>query len=185
MARTIRLRLGVVGASTAAAVSWLAVSAIQGGLFSRLANAQDRPAAASLGEAREVKLSGRVVDLHTFMTGRAAGPDAARLTADRIRNGVAVALETKSGLIVLGQGSKNPARALLPLAYREVALSGKLYEKAGVKYLDVTNVIVGGPEHEEEAEAEADGAENKPAEDKAQHEEPRDDEEAEQEEAPE
>jgi hypothetical protein len=89
---------------------------------------------------KETTLSGRVVDLHCFLTGQYAPGDRARCTANCIRLGVPAALETDEGLVILGQGMTGPAKALVPYAYEEVEVKGKLYEKAGVKYLDITAV---------------------------------------------
>jgi len=106
--------------------------------------AQDRPGAAQPGGAREVTLSGRVVDLHCFMTGQYPSADRAKCTADCIRNGVPAGLETPTGVVVFGQGTTGPAKTLLPLAYEQVEATGKLYEKAGVKYLDIASLAKAG-----------------------------------------
>lgn len=90
--------------------------------------------------AREVTLTGRVVDLHCFMTGQMPSADAAKCTADCIRAGVPAALETSSGLIVLGQGVNGPAKTLLPFAHQDVQVRGKLFERDGVKYLDIASM---------------------------------------------
>jgi len=90
--------------------------------------------------AKEVALAGRVVDLHCYMTGQMPSADAAKCTADCIRAGVPAGLETDDGLIVLGQGANGPAKTLLPFAYHEVEVRGKLFEKDGMKYLDISSV---------------------------------------------
>jgi hypothetical protein len=117
--------------------------------------AQARPKEAQPVTPKDATLFGRVVDLHCFLTGQYPPGDKARCTANCIRLGVPAALETDEGLVILGQGMSGPAKALVPHAYQEIEVKGKLYEKAGVKYLDIT--AVGGEEKkkvetEEEAE---------------------------------
>ena len=124
--------------------------------------AQPRPASKPLpgrpsmgGERppREVTMTGRVVSVHAFMTGQAASPDQAKSTADSIRAGVPAALDTPTGLILLGQGTTGVGRTLIPLAFQEVEVHGKLYEKGGVKYIDIASVeAVEAEEIEEEDE---------------------------------
>ncbi len=101
---------------------------------------------------REVTMTGRVVSVHAFMTGQGASPDQARTTADNIRAGVPAALDTQTGLILLGQGATSAGRTLIPLAYQEVEVHGKLYEKGGLKYIDIDAIDL-LPEEEEEVEA--------------------------------
>lgn len=90
--------------------------------------------------AREVTLEGRIVDLHCFMTGQQPSTDTVKCTADCIRAGVPAALETSTGLFVLGQGAGGAVKTLVPMAYQEVEAHGKLYEKDGVKYLDIITI---------------------------------------------
>ena len=98
-------------------------------------------------------MTGRVVSVHVFMTGQFASPDQAKSTADNIRAGVPAALDTPSGLILLGQGTTGAGRTLTPLAFQEVEVRGKLYEKGGVKYIDIASVeAVEAEEIEEEDE---------------------------------
>jgi hypothetical protein len=102
---------------------------------------------------REVTMTGRVVSVHAFMTGQFASPDQAKSTADNIRAGVPAALDTPTGLILLGQGTTGVGRTLIPLAFQEVEVHGKLYEKGGAKYIDIASVeAVGADEEEEEDE---------------------------------
>ncbi len=88
---------------------------------------------------RDVTLIGKVVDLHSYMTGKAGSNDMARWTQMAIRSGVPAALETEDGLILIGQGEKGPTRTILPFAFKPVELRGKLYEKDGVVYIDVVS----------------------------------------------
>ena len=46
---------------------------------------------------------------------------------------------TPTGLVVLGQGTAGAGKTLIPLAFQDVEVQGKLYEKGGVKYLDITS----------------------------------------------
>ena len=112
-----------------------------------------RPAATPTTQAapREVTITGKVVDLQGFMTGQFPSADHAKCTADCIKNGVPAGLETSGGLIVLGQGANGPSKALLPLAFQQVEVKGKLYEKGGTKYLDIASVRkAGGVEETDE-----------------------------------
>jgi hypothetical protein len=90
--------------------------------------------------AQEVTMTGRVVDLQCFMTGQLPSADVTKCTADCIRAGVPVGLNTGKGLIVLGQGTTGPAKTMLPFANQDVQVRGKLYEKDGAKYLDIASV---------------------------------------------
>jgi len=105
---------------------------------------------------REVTMTGRVVSVHAFMTGQPASPDQAKSTADNLRSGVPAALDTPTGLILLGQGATGVGRTLIPLAFQEVEVHGKLYEKGGLKYIDIASVEAVAVEEEEE-EDEKDG----------------------------
>jgi len=103
---------------------------------------------------REVTLTGRVVSVHAFMTGEYSSPDQAKSTGDNIRAGVPAALETSAGLILLGQGTTGVGKTLIPLAFQEVEVHGKQYEKGGVKYIDIASVeAVVADEEEEEVES--------------------------------
>lgn len=107
---------------------------------------------------REVTMTGRVVSLHAFMTGQNSSPDQAKSAADNIRAGVPAALDTPTGLILLGQGTTGVGRTLVPLAFHEVEVHGKLYEKGGLKYIDIASVeAVEVEEEEEEEEAPEEG----------------------------
>ena len=103
----------------------------------------------------EVTMTGRVVSVHAYMTGQFASPDQAKSTADNIRAGVPAALETPTGLILLGQGTTGVGRTLIPLAFQEVEVRGKLYEKGGLKYIDIASAeAVDAEEDEEDDEGE-------------------------------
>jgi hypothetical protein len=103
---------------------------------------------------RDVTLTGKIVDLQSFMTGKFASSDKAKCTRDSIRGGVPAALETKDGLVVIGEGTKGAARTIAPLAFQDAELKGKLYEKHGVRYIDITSAKAAKPEPEPEPDTE-------------------------------
>ena len=94
---------------------------------------------------------GLVVDLQTYMTEKCPNDDFAKCTRDNIRGGVPAALETEDGLIMIGMGDKGPARLLVPLAYQNAEVTGKLYDRDGFLYLDMTAAKAYQEEAEEEA----------------------------------
>jgi hypothetical protein len=87
--------------------------------------------------AREVTLTGRVVDVHCLMTGKFPKADRIKCTQECIKAGVPVALETDRGVFLLGTGPKSAAKTLAPLAYQLVDVRGKLYTRLGLKYIDL------------------------------------------------
>jgi hypothetical protein len=98
----------------------------------------------------DVTLVGLVVDLQTYMTEKCPNEDFAKCTRDNIRGGVPAALETDDGLIIVGMGDKGPARLLVPLAYQNAEVTGKLYDRDGLLYLDMTAAKIYKEESEEE-----------------------------------
>ena len=102
---------------------------------------------------QEVTLVGKVVDLQSYMSDKFAGSNPTKSTQDCIRQGVPAALETDDGLVVLGMGERGPSRTLLPLAYTRAEVKGKLYERDGLQYLDMTSAK---PVKEEGEEGEED-----------------------------
>jgi len=107
---------------------------------------------------REVTLTGKVVDLHCYMTERFPSADAVKCTRECIRAGVPAALETDDGLIIIGKGPKGPARDIAPLALQDVELKGRLYERHGLRYIDVISAkaVKETPPVEEESETDED-----------------------------
>ena len=102
---------------------------------------------------RDVTLTGKIVDLQSFMTDKFESSDHAKCTQRCIQAGVPAALETEDGLIVIGEGPKGPARTIAPLAFRYAELKGKLYERQGIKYIDVASAKAAkDPESEEDTE---------------------------------
>lgn len=86
---------------------------------------------------REVTLTGRVVDLHNYMTEKFPSADKVKCTRECLSVGVPAALETDDGLVIIGKGPKGPARDMAPLALQNAELKGKLYERHGLRYIDV------------------------------------------------
>lgn len=120
--------------------------------------AQDKPPK-PLGQpemqGKEVTLTGKIVDLHCFMAGtpKEKEKDAAKCTAKCLKEGVPAALETDQGLILLGKGMDGFGREASRHALAMVEVKGKLYEKYGLKYLDVMTIKKAKkvePEEEEE-----------------------------------
>jgi hypothetical protein len=110
---------------------------------------------------KDVVVTGRVIDLHCFMTGQMPSSDPVRCTTDCIRAGVPAALESDTGLFVLGQGVTGPAKTLLPFAYAEVEISGKVFERNGVRYLDIASIkpAMPGEEGDDQPQDDDDGDE--------------------------
>lgn len=90
--------------------------------------------------AREVTIEGRIVDLHCFMTGHAPSSDLAKCTTDCLRAGVPAGLETETGLVMLGHGMEGATKMALPLAYQYVEVTGKMFERGGSRYIDISKV---------------------------------------------
>ena len=119
--------------------------------------APGRPPMGGERPPREVTMTGRVVSVHSSMTGQFASPDQTKSTADNIRAGVPAALDTPTGLILLGQGTTGVGRTLIPLAFQEVEVKGKLYEKGGLKYIDIVSVDAVAADEEDEEDNKDDG----------------------------
>jgi len=89
---------------------------------------------------KDVVLVGHIVDLQTFMTGRFDSADHAKCTEECLRAGVPAALETDDGLVIIGEGAKSPARSIAKYAMTNVELHGKMYERHGVRYIDLSSI---------------------------------------------
>ena len=128
------------------------------GLSTLLAqNQPQKPLGQPEVQVKEVTFTGKIVDLHCFMTGGQKDKDATKCTQKCLREGVPAALETDNGLVLLGKGMTGIGREVSRHALGMVEIKGKLYEKQGLKYIDVTSVkevkkVV--PEEEEEEEGE-------------------------------
>lgn len=122
--------------------------------------AQDREPVTPELKGKEVVLVGTIVDLQCYMTGQPQGKDPAGCARDCIRAGVPAALETKDGLVVIGMGTAGPAKKIVEHALAVVEIKGKLYEKGGLRYIDLRSVEPAEPPTEEEFELEEYGDED-------------------------
>ncbi|MEK6677338.1 MAG: hypothetical protein AABZ47_17010 [Planctomycetota bacterium] len=86
---------------------------------------------------REVNLVGKITDLHSYMTAKPGTAASAKVAQQAIRSGVPAVIETEDGIVLVGQGEKGPMRTLLPFAGRDAELKGRLYEKDGLRYIDI------------------------------------------------
>jgi len=103
--------------------------------------ASARPGVQAAGHpAREITLTGRVVTVQSYMMPSPGSADSTRAVTDSLRAGGAAALESPMGLVILGQGNTGGMRLLLPLADQQVEIHGKLFEKGGVKHLDIDTI---------------------------------------------
>lgn len=91
---------------------------------------------------RETTIHGRLGDIHSFMTGKVNGDNPTKATQDSFRAGAAAVVETEEGVVVLGSGDKGPARLIVPLAMQHVEVKGKLYERGGMRYMDMASIQV-------------------------------------------
>lgn len=124
-----------------AIVSAIAV-AVTLGLAAIAAESKKSDKAPGKAPEKETVLSGKVLDLHTHMAGGTMGKSRARSSAQLIRSGVPVVLETDKGLVIVGVGRKVSPRTIAKHAGARVELKGTLYEKDNLRYLDVTAVVV-------------------------------------------
>jgi ribonuclease E len=109
-------------------------------------------------EAKEVTLVGKLLDLHCFMMG--AKEEAAK-TGECLKAGAAPILETPAGIYLLSKGPKGTD--LAAMAGQEVEIKGKVFEKAGMKYVDFTAITKkGGEAKKAEAKPADKPAEKKP-----------------------
>ena len=107
--------------------------------------AQERPrskphqAAPRATQPQEVTLSGTVVDLQSYMTEKYTRKNREAYSRNCISRGVPAALETENGLILLGLAKGNTTR-FAHCAMKPAEVCGTLYEKHGVKYLEVSSI---------------------------------------------
>ena len=125
------------------------------GLSTLLAQSQQpRPMGQSETQGKEVTLTGKVVDLHCYMTGSQPTKDVVKCTRECLRDGVPAALEINGGLVILGKGLRGIGRELVRHAQDTVEIKGKLYERHGLKYVDVTSFKEAKKVHLEEEDEE-------------------------------
>jgi hypothetical protein len=140
----------LIGAVTAiAAVTVLGLSSL---LAQSREHAPPQKPESKESKGKETTLVGKIVDLQCYMTEEYATKDHAECTRRCIRAGVPVALETDKGLVIVGMGQRGPAHKVEKHALVMVELKGKLYEKHGLKYVDLTSLKPAKPQPEEEEE---------------------------------
>ena len=83
---------------------------------------------------KDVTMAGMITDLHSYATGES---QPTRAVQRLIRGGMPAVLETDKGPILLGSVSKQYRKELLKLVHEDVEVEGKLYEKRGLRYLDI------------------------------------------------
>jgi hypothetical protein len=110
---------------------------------------------------KEVTLTGKLTDLHCFAMGIKEEP---AKTGECLKAGAPAVLETATGVVLLSKGPKGTD--LAAMAGQEVEIKGKLFEKAGLKYVDFTAIAKKGGEKpaEKPAVKPADKPAAKPAE---------------------
>lgn len=106
-----------------------AIVLVAGGLFALAQSVKS--------QSHEVTMKGRIVDLYCAMTGEIESSDHVKCTRDCLKSGVPAALETENGIVLLGKGNKGAMKLLTPFAYQEVQITGRLFEKSELKYLDI------------------------------------------------
>jgi hypothetical protein len=116
-------------------------------------------------KAKEVTLVGKIVDLQCYMTGQYPTKDQAECARKCIRAGVPAALETDNGLVIVGMGYRGPGREIEKHAMATVELKGKLYERHGLKYIDIVTVKTASPKPEPEEEEDWEWPEDEPEDD--------------------
>lgn len=121
------------------------------------------PAAAQDAEGRRVRVSGEVIDTWCYFSGVMGGPDAVVGTAHHTcalwcsAGGIPVGLLGEDGEVYMvlkieGDDASNGGTTQLRLASHEIVADGMLYERDGLKYLVVSEVVtdlgVTEPSHE-------------------------------------
>jgi len=108
-----------------------------------VAVAQDKPAGAQPPPAagKDVTMVGKLMVVPTFMM--EPGKHDPVKCGEAMKAGAPVALETPTGLILLGKGAKGMGE-FAAMAHEEVEVKGKLFEKGGLKYIDVAAIAKKG-----------------------------------------
>jgi hypothetical protein len=100
--------------------------------------------------AAEKSFTGKLTDLHCFMTG--AKDDAK--AGECLKAGVPAVLEVGKDVYILSKGAKG-AGEFAAMAGKEVEVKGKVFEKAGLKYIDVSAVTAKAGEKASDKKPEA------------------------------
>lgn len=121
------------------------------GLSTLFAQQEGSRGAQNRGDAgKPTVVEGKLVDLHEFMTSpessrqdrkqRETPQERAGRERPNVRPNGTCALESDQGLIILGDATGSQAMKSTGHVGQTVKVSGKLYEKSGVKYLEVESV---------------------------------------------
>ncbi|MHC4695482.1 MAG: hypothetical protein ACYTFA_01925 [Planctomycetota bacterium] len=105
-------------------------------------------------KTRDATLTGKITDLHSYMTGQSSDGGDVSLVRKRFRGGVPMILQTDDGPVILGQGDKRPGAVIMRHVLQQVQVSGKLYEKRGLQYLDIEVASVKAVAAEDEGDDE-------------------------------
>ncbi len=89
-------------------------------------------------ETRESTLRGKLVDLRSWMTGE-YGNDHTKTMTDNLRSGVPAVLDTPAGPIFVGS-ARSIVDKVTPFANQDAQISGKLYDRHGLRYVDLTAI---------------------------------------------
>ena len=155
MSRITRMNAVLIG--LASLLAWqVAPTPAQAGFWGQLlkmsglepgaGNAQHRATVAAKQEAakpeapRDATLDGRLVDLREFITGEHSSSDHVKCTAEAIKAGKPLALESPHGLVLIGRSAAVDSSKLVPWACQEVEVKGKLYDMDGLRYMEVTSI---------------------------------------------
>lgn len=89
-------------------------------------------------EGKELTFVGYVYDVHSYMASSKPSEDT-RVMSDAIKGGVPAMIDSPAGAIILNQGAAGSPKTFAALANQRVQVTGKFYEKNGLKYLDVAS----------------------------------------------
>lgn len=89
---------------------------------------------------KEVTMTGPIQDLAGFMTGQYATTDHAKCAADALRAGQPAVIHSSSGVVLIGVGATGVSARLASYALQTAQLRGRLFQKNGLTYLEVTTV---------------------------------------------
>jgi hypothetical protein len=90
---------------------------------------------------KEMTVAGKLMDLHCFMMGAKEEP---AKTGECLKAGAPAILDTGKDIYILSKGPKGTD--LAAMAGQDVEVKGKVFEKAGIKYLDFTAIAKKGGE---------------------------------------
>lgn len=126
--------------STKFAASLVVIGLVSTFALAAWASGPAAPKSTTKDQGKVTTLQGRVVDLACFMSDKYGSMDHQKCTAECIRAGVPCGLSTSSGLVVVGDGTRSPSSKLAPYAFQDVKVTGKYFERDGVRYLDMQKI---------------------------------------------